>query len=116
MLTDKQLVRYSMQFRRGILGKDDDSRMQCFAVAAPLEALLGLRGIKARLVEGELPHCNHFWLQLDDGRVLDPTADQFNAFEGFKPMPPVYLGPPTAIHPQNRRRKTKRPQQGLTHP
>ena len=31
---------------------------------------------------------NHIWIRLADGRVLDPTADQFGDY------PPVYLGDP----------------------
>lgn len=30
---------------------------------------------------------DHIWLELSDGRVLDPTADQFPLS-----LPPVYLG------------------------
>lgn len=98
-MTDKQLLRFATQFRKGILN-GGHSNMACFAVSAPLVALLSVHGVKGELIEGDLGHCNHFWIQLEDGRVLDPTADQFNAFEGFKPMPPVYLGPPAKIHPK----------------
>lgn len=74
----------------------------CFAVCAPLAGLLRLHGIEARVVEGfpsDGDFYNHVWLELPDGRVLDPTADQ------FADMPPVYLGPrhPAIHHPTPRR-------------
>lgn len=96
-MTDKQLIRYATQFRRGIIG-DNFSGQWCFAICAPLLPMLEMCGVAGELVEGDWGHGNHFWIGLPDGRVLDPTADQFNAFEGFATMPPVYLGPPTAIH------------------
>lgn len=95
-MTDKQLVKYAADFRKGILG-NHSSFMMCFAVSAPLATLLKVEGIEARLVEGDLGEFNHFWIELSDGRVLDPTADQFNDY-GFEQMPPVYLGAPKAIH------------------
>jgi len=48
-----------------------------------------------------LPEMNHYWLELPDGQVLDPTADQFNDEDGFehlRPLPPVYIGKPLDIH------------------
>ena len=97
-MTDDELIGFAMEFRKGILN-DGPSWMMCFAVAAPLSGLLQLYNIDNNLVEGDLGEFNHFWLRLSDGRVLDPTADQFNDF-GFEPLPPVYLGPPIKIHPQ----------------
>jgi len=61
----------------------------CFAVCAPLQALLSLHGIETELVEvwfrREYGEHNHFWLKLPDDRILDPTADQFG-------LPAIYLG------------------------
>lgn len=34
---------------------------------------------------------NHFWILLDDGRIIDPTADQFNEIKKIN-APKVYLG------------------------
>lgn len=72
-------------FRSGILD-GRPSRMMCFAVCAPLQAYLSMCGVETALVEAHFEECNHVWLQLPDGRILDPTADQF----GF---PRVYIGP-----------------------
>ena len=56
-------------------------------------------GIEATLSEGEIElgghnkgiTINHFWLTLKDGRIIDPTASQFNGM-GREDMPKVYLG------------------------
>ena len=79
-------------FRRGILA-GRKSRDMCFAVCAPLQAYLSCCiGIETELIEGDFERCNHIWLQLPDGRIIDPTADQFKTPEG-KRMPKVYIGP-----------------------
>lgn len=98
-MTDDQIIECAKKFRDGILD-GRPSEMMCFAVCAPLSGLLGYYGIENHLVEGEVgrnANCNHFWIELNDGRVLDPTADQFNGL-GYEGMPPVYLGSPTDLH------------------
>lgn len=91
-MTDKQLIEFCRAFRRGILGRRK-SRGCCFMVCAPLATLLCIHGVEVELIESDAPEThqfrNHFWLHLADGRVLDPTADQFEFG-----LPPVYLGPP----------------------
>lgn len=69
----------------------------CFAVCGPLHGLLALYGVEATIEDGEFGDWNHFWLRLPDGRVLDPTADQFND-QLEHPLPPVYLGPAAMVH------------------
>jgi hypothetical protein len=96
-MTDAELIEFATEFREGILG-GAPSNWMCFAVCAPLAPLLRMSGVEAEMVEGDLGVCNHYWLRLTDGRVLDPTADQFNAHQ-IEQMPPVYLGPPALIHP-----------------
>lgn len=94
-MTDAELIEFTQEFRDGILDGGMPTLM-CFAVCAPLVTLLNMSGVKAEMVESDLGWCNHFWLKLADGRVLDPTADQFNYLDTAKAaMPPVYLGPPT---------------------
>ena len=96
-MSDDELVGFATEFRQGLLdGKS--SEMMCFAVCSALAGLLEFHGVSTELVEGDLGEFNHCWLRLSDGRVLDPTADQFNSY-GFDPLPPVYLGQPTKIHP-----------------
>jgi hypothetical protein len=38
--------------------------------------------------DGEGYEREHFWLEMDDGTVIDPTADQFPGLD----LPPVYIG------------------------
>ena len=100
-MTDEQLLSFASSFRDGILG-GEPSTMMCGAVSWPLAALLRHEGIDCETVESDLSehlgllHANHIWIKLADGRVLDPTADQFNRW-GYD-YPPVYLGPPTEVH------------------
>ena len=99
-MTDDDLISAATGMREGILdGKS--SEMACFMVATPLQGWLSFQGIETELVEADLGDINHCWLELPDGRVLDPTADQFNGMDENpgEPLPPVYLGPPTIIHP-----------------
>ena len=92
---DDVLMKSAVDFREGILA-GRSSEGYCFMVCAPLEGYLHFLGIDAEMVEGivsldndewEIEHC---WLCLPDGRVLDPTADQFENYE----LPEVYLGVP----------------------
>lgn len=97
-MTDDEIIEFASDFREGILDGRPSAWM-CAMVCWPLSTLLEMNGVPNRAVESDLGHMNHFWLLLDDGRALDPTADQFNAmFPGMK-MPAVYLGPPADIHP-----------------
>jgi hypothetical protein len=99
-MTDEEIVAFATDFREGILD-GDDPHGRCFMVCAPMVTLLNMYGVKCEMVEGPVTVStdfdNHVWLELDDGRVLDPTADQFNGSQR-RALPPVYLGPPTAIH------------------
>lgn len=63
----------------------------CYAVSAPLQGYLKtFHNIKTRLVSGYLKvgkfEPEHFWLELEDKRIIDPTHDQF----GYTPK--VYIG------------------------
>lgn len=94
-MTDKELLRVSKQFVKGFLGKRE-SQGHCFALSTALQGFLfSLYQCQTELIEGviETPNCmyEHFWLLMEDGRILDPTANQFNAILG-KDMPTVYLG------------------------
>lgn len=94
--TDKRIIRFATEFREGILD-GTPSWMMCAAVSWPLAGLLNASGLKCETVETDLGECNHIWIRLEDGRVLDPTADQFNELFGYD-YPPVYLGPPIKLH------------------
>ena len=96
-MTDAELIEFATEFREGILD-GGPSWMMCAAVAWPLAGLLRFYGMEVETEQGETEECNHVWIRLPDGRVLDPTADQFNLFERYGELPAVYLGPPLAIH------------------
>jgi hypothetical protein len=91
-------------FRRGILGKRA-ARDMCFAVCAPLQSYLSLCGVETRLVEGNFGTTNHFWLELLDGTIIDPTADQFPELN----LPAIYIGPRPAAHEAAVNRRTPAP-------
>jgi hypothetical protein len=98
MMSDRKLVRTASEFRKGILGRSPSRRM-CFAVCAPLLGLLAMdKAFRGSLAESDVRKSdvifNHIFIALDDGRVLDPTADQFNDLFAEQ-MPKVYLGAPT---------------------
>lgn len=107
-MTDKQLVRFATQFRKGILAGKSSASM-CWAVAAPLCGLLTMVGVQTVLTEGDVTQgrqrdiTNHFWLTLEDGRILDPTADQFT--DTGRKLPPVYLGPRPAWYRQAKEKR-----------
>lgn len=84
-MTDAELIEVATDFRAGLLGGRPSTDM-CFAVSAPLQGLLSaLYGVETVLEEVDFGDTNHVWLRLADGRILDPTADQFG-------KAPVYLG------------------------
>ena len=81
-------------FRKGFLGKNPSSG-QCFVLSVSLQGYLDFMGCKTDLIEGGIRDTdwNHFWLRLPDGTIIDPTADQFNGFDGLPKMPRIYIGP-----------------------
>lgn len=90
------LLTYARDFREAILQGDSSDRM-CVAISAPLHAAFRARGTPGHLVAADLGECEHIFLRLADGQVLDPTADQFNWCSRQK-LPGVYLGAPALIH------------------
>jgi len=98
-MTDKELLRIVTGFRRGILGRRKPLKM-CYAICGPLHSYLKITGFETTLTEGKIKldshnegiTINHFWLTLKDGRIVDPTASQFNGFCSYPDLPAVYLG------------------------
>lgn len=93
---DQYILQFTIEFRAAILGGGDSARM-CAAISGPLCAALTVQGVSCRLLESDLGECNHVFIQLNDGQVLDPTADQFNS-RSQDSLPEVYLGQKTWIH------------------
>jgi len=97
-MTDDDLIECATGFREGLLG-GRESEMMCAAVCGPLAGFLRFSGVDCETEDREISDedypANHVWLRLADGRVLDPTADQFPSLG----LPAVYLGKPIApIH------------------
>jgi hypothetical protein len=94
-MTDEEIIEFASEFREGILN-GRPSALHCAMVCWPLATLLGLNGVECHSRESEVDlgdyTMNHIWIELADGRALDPTADQFGK------LPPVYLGERTEIH------------------
>lgn len=89
-MDDDALMAYTGSYRTAVLSTlRRSSQHMCVALTEPLHAALGFLGVPASMVEADLPECQHVFLRLADGRVLDASADQFGPA-----YPPVYLGPP----------------------
>lgn len=94
---DKKLLRLVRNFRSGILDGKSSHKM-CMKVCAPLQGYLSFfLGLETEMVEGDFKHTNHVWLKMNDGRIIDPTADQFST--PSRPMPKVFIGPKPAWYP-----------------
>jgi hypothetical protein len=88
---DRHLLRIARAAREHItLGAP--ANKWCVAVCVPLALYLTRRGFPAMDVHGGVGEWQHTWIALGDGRILDPTADQFNRTTATR-MPPIYLGP-----------------------
>jgi hypothetical protein len=89
-MTDKELITMCKQFTKGILAGRSTVDM-CFIVCSPLAAFLSGCGVSCTLTEGELNGTyHHFWITLSDGRVIDPTADQFGLLNIWVRRQPDY--------------------------
>jgi len=93
----REIKSTARQFRDSLLGKRE-SDMMCAVVCYPLQGYLAFLGVKTEIAEVILQHSNHIYLLLPDGRVLDPTADQFGDY------PKVYIGEPLWFHQNYQRR------------
>ncbi len=95
-MTDQELLRVCHAFRSGFIRKRAlSSRGLCFVLSIALQGYLwAIGGVNTKLVEGRVRNSswNHFWLSLEDGRIIDVTMDQFDYHRGTK-APKVYLGP-----------------------
>jgi hypothetical protein len=92
-MTDQELVSVVLKFRRGIIGRRRSTGM-CWCVCAPLGTMLEIMGVDNDLIEGTVHGEHHFYLMLRDGRVLDPTGDQFKGLN----LPKVFLGRPGRLY------------------
>ena len=89
-MKDSELLRVAEEFRDGILD-GQSSYLMCHVVSYPLQGFLQMLGVKSEVTVGDIGFANHVWLTLDDGRILDPTIDQYSQYE-WCPKVKVYLG------------------------
>ena len=89
-MKDSELLRVAEEFRDGILD-GQSSYMMCHVVSYPLQGFLQTLGVKSEVTVGDIGFANHVWLTLDDGRILDPTIDQYSQYD-WCPKVKVYLG------------------------
>lgn len=91
-MTDDELVSFVQDFKSGILSGSPSNKM-CFAICVPLQSYLSFLGIETELIKGDVifpeETWEHFWLLLKDGRILDPSIDQFKQ---IKNAPSIYIG------------------------
>ena len=85
-MTDKEIIRVAKGFTKGLLGKKSTVDM-CYVVCSPLVGYLSMLGVDCRLTDGYIDHCeaelHHFWITLSDGKIIDPTADQFGLLNSW---------------------------------
>lgn len=78
-MKDKELLKYVKEFTKGIT--ESNSVGKCYMVVAPLSTLLDMSGVENEIEKGIVIYkgeeYEHFWIKLKDGRILDPTSDQF---------------------------------------
>lgn len=91
----RELKRVASEFRKGLLGSDP-SDGKCAMVCLPLAGYLEMFGLRVKVVESDFGTVNHFWIELENGEILDPTADQFSG--KFLKLPKVYVGPVPEIY------------------
>ncbi len=82
----KELLKIARGFRKGMLSKKPSKEM-CFAICAPLLGYLQFCGYDCLLIQGTVGDWEHYWIELPGGKILDPSADQFD-----NTMPDVYCG------------------------
>ena len=85
-MSDASLADIVIGFRNGLLGKRRSTDM-CRVVCLPLQSYLRVEGYETTVVDGTVEGWDHCWLSLADGRIIDPTVDQFG-----NGMPKVYIG------------------------
>lgn len=88
-MEDKELIKAIKGFVKGLLNGRSTTDM-CYVVCSPLVAFLSAIKVDATLTEGEVNEYHHFWITLSDGRIIDPTADQFGLLNIYVRKPPSY--------------------------
>ncbi len=91
----RELLSLCKSFTRGML-EGRASQGQCARVSWGLHGYLSYLGLKTTMYESHVGDWNHVYLMMENGEVIDCTADQFN--RGRRKNPQVYIGKPLSIH------------------
>lgn len=95
-MTEKQIAKIAREFTECLLDGRPTTDM-CYMVCSPLVSFLNYLGVECTLTEGELQDTyHHFWITLSDGRIIDPTADQFGLLNIWCRKQPTYYRQYTA--------------------
>lgn len=90
--TDKKLLRVCRSYRKGLLDGMPSTDM-CGMMSHSLQGYLSFfEHVETEVIEGSFMGQHHVWLKMEDGRIIDATADQFKDIAGNQ-MPDVYIGP-----------------------
>lgn len=102
-MTDKDLIFEVKLIRARELRRFDmNPKDQCGLVCTRVLLNLG-DAFKMKIVSCEVMNKWHHWVLLHpDGRIIDPTASQFNNLTG-KNMPDIYFGAPPDWYSFNER-------------
>lgn len=75
-------------FTQNALGKESPKSM-CFTTCYPLSLYLNINGIENSIRHGICENRRHFWIEVSDKSIIDPTVKQFKFGENLSN---VYLG------------------------
>lgn len=96
-LTDQQrqkLRKIVSSFTMGLLNGTNPKGM-CLVVCYPLSGYLSMCGYMNKIVRGDIEIeeeiSDHYWIELEDDLIVDPTASQFIAPDK-KRMIEIYIG------------------------
>lgn len=89
-MSDNEIKDFALNFRKGVLS-DRNGFSMCWVVVQPLSLLLNEIGVKNNIVCFDIDANNcvnkldcdlieHFCIEIN-GKILDPTADQFKGME-----------------------------------
>ena len=98
-MTDKKILKLACQIRNIYVG-NNSSRGYCILVSQKLHRELIAVGCPCTVMQGSVGRHGHLWVQLEDGRILNATGDQFTRHR----LPPVYLGPRPHCYKINKER------------
>lgn len=81
-MSDAEIEKSAREFVDGLLGTLGTKQM-CFMVSSALAGYLDFIGLKCEAVEGLFDGWHHWWIEMEDGRVIDATSDQFKGHRNY---------------------------------